>query len=81
MKNLQKIFKFEQMSLDYIDEQMESLIRELTEKPREYQDENYIQEKINNARNQFNQVLDNFARRIKIKEIREEFIQKQNEAN
>ena len=70
---LDMIYKWEDMNPDYIEYQMAGLIQAIQD---EYQDENYIDEKLRNIKNHFDWTFDNFAKRIKDKELRKEFILK-----
>lgn len=68
MNEIKDVFRFEDVRFDYINDQIEGLFKELNNK---YQDEGYISEKLNNAINFFNEVMDNFKDRIKDKEVRQ----------
>jgi len=68
---LDMMYKWEDINQDYTEYQMAGLIQEIQN---EYQDEGYIDEKLRNIKNNFNTTFDNFARRIKNKELRKEFI-------
>jgi len=74
--NMDLMFKWEDMNPDYMDSQMQGIILEI-QKPKEYQHDEYIDEKIRNIKSQFNYTFDNFERRINNKqfpELKDEFL-------
>jgi hypothetical protein len=71
MNNLRKIFKYEDMRLDFIEDEAEGVVRELS-RP-DYIDHGYVAEKVRNIKNHISGVLDNFESRMHDKECRDEF--------
>lgn len=63
MEKIKQVFKWEGISFDYFNQQIEGLVLEIS-KPQEYQHIGYIEEKIENIKNSFNSTIDNFKGRI-----------------
>jgi hypothetical protein len=73
LSKIDLMFKWEQMNPEYMEEQMQGLIMEIS-RPKEHQDLGYIKEKLRNIKNHFNYTFDNFAKRIEVSELQKEFL-------
>jgi len=68
---MRAVVRFEDLNPDYPSTQMQGIKIEVLE--RDYKDPNYIDEKIENTKRFYNNLLDNFGNRIKDPEIQKEF--------
>jgi hypothetical protein len=71
MKRIEKVFKYEDMSFDFIEEQLKGLIMELK---KDIKHQEYIDEKCDNIIRHFKGTMENFKDRMNNEYCQKEFL-------